>query len=111
MAGIRPCPKEREASPPTNFSLVPSFTEELKLRGERGVVTLSDCSFFIPHSSLLIPHFSFNRDEEIVFLSTLHEEVFAVDEVVGSDGPLLVVEFLLVQRYTATLHHFAHLTL
>lgn len=50
-------------------------------------------------------------DEVIVLLATLHEQILAVDEVVGSNHLVERAELLLVERYAATLHELAHLAL
>ena len=55
--------------------------------------------------------FLLHADEEIVLLALLCQDVFACYEVIGCERTVLVGEFLLVDRDTASLHHLAHLTL
>ena len=49
--------------------------------------------------------------EIIVFLAPLNEQVFTVDEVVGSDDAVESGELLLVERHATALHELAHLAL
>lgn len=51
------------------------------------------------------------RDQVIVFLATLHEQILAVDEVLGCDRTVEGRELLLVKAHTVALDELAHLTL
>ena len=51
------------------------------------------------------------RDQVIVFLATLHEQILAVDEVVGGHSLVEGSKLLLVERHATALNELAHLTL
>ena len=51
------------------------------------------------------------RDQVIVFLATLHEQILAVDEVLGCDRTVEGRELLLVKAHAVALDELAHLTL
>ena len=52
---------------------------------------------------------SASHDEVVVFLASLHQQVAAIEQVVGSDGPVEGGDPLLVERHAAALHELAHL--
>ena len=52
-----------------------------------------------------------DNQQIVVLLTLLCQQVFTVDEVVGSNQTLWVAHLFLVQRDAATLYHLAHLTL
>ena len=51
------------------------------------------------------------RDQVIVFLATLYEQILAVDEVLGCDRTVEGRELLLVKAHAVALDELAHLTL
>ena len=55
--------------------------------------------------------FLFHRDEEIVLLAFLQEEVLAIDEVVGGDHLVECRQLLFVEAHAAAFDELAHLTL
>ena len=52
-----------------------------------------------------------HRHKIIVLLSALHEQILAVDEVVGGHSLVEGSELLLVERHATALNELAHLTL
>lgn len=52
-----------------------------------------------------------HSDKEVVLLATLYKEVFAVDEVVGSDFLVESGKFLFVEAYATALGELAHFAL
>ena len=52
---------------------------------------------------------SAGRDEVVVLLASLHQQVAAVEQVAGFDGPVEGGDPLLVERHAAALYELAHL--
>ena len=50
-------------------------------------------------------------DEEVVLFTSLYEQVFAIDEIVGSDFLVEGSELLLVEAYATALSELTHLAL
>ena len=79
--------------------------------GCKGRENLAYRQIFPYHFSILTSHFSFYNEQIVVLLTLLGQQILAIDEVLGSDGTVLIGQLLLIQADTATLHHFTHLTL
>ena len=52
-----------------------------------------------------------HRHKIVVLLSALHEQILAVDEVVGGHSLVEGSKLLLVERHATALNELAHLTL
>lgn len=49
----------------------------------------------------------FGNQEVVIFLAALNDQVPAIDQVIGAYSPFGVRDFRFVERYAATLDHFA----
>jgi len=78
---------------------------------------LNSCKFgckgnkYLANSQIFITLFLFYRNQVIVLLTLLCQQILAVDQVLGRDSAVLIGQFLLVQRDAATLYHLAHFAL
>ena len=62
------------------------------------------------HVNAIIYYLLLRSDQqEIVFLSPLHEEIFSVEQVISRDYLVESCQFLLIDRDAASLHEFSHL--